>query len=203
MICSGWLAGWWLGWVGSAAPAAGRPPAASGPASCPCCLWACSRPPSALVDDAHDGTHPAGGSSTHFFGRALPQATLCIWDDPPARYALVARPLVIAPGCLPSCCGGRAADRQPLRPPCALTGTGTRVWGVNATAAVTVTIAYGAKVVKGTSVAPGAGGSWMVTLPAMEAALTSTVTATDGKTTDRLLDVAVGDVLLCGGQSNM
>ena len=43
--------------------------------------------------------HSAGGSSTHFFGRALPQATLCIWDDPPARYALVARRLVIAPGC--------------------------------------------------------------------------------------------------------
>ena len=56
---------------------------------------------------------------------------------------------------------------------------------------------------KATSSAPGPGGSWMVTLPNMDAALTSTVTATDGKTTDTLTDVAIGDVLLCGGQSNM
>ena len=43
----------------------------------------------------------------------------------------------------------------------------------------------------------------MVTLPNLDAALTSTVAATDGKTTDTLTDVAIGDVLLCGGQSNM
>ena len=37
----------------------------------------------------------------------------------------------------------------------------------------------------------------------MDVAATSTVTATDGKTTDTLTDVAWGEVLLCGGQSNM
>ena len=75
-------------------------------------------------------------------------------------------------------------------------GEGTRVWGANATGKVTVTVTGG---IKATSQAPGPGGSWMVSLPNMAAALTSTVTATDGKTTDTLTDVAIGDVLLCGG----
>ena len=75
-------------------------------------------------------------------------------------------------------------------------GEGTRVWGANATGPVTVTVTGG---ITASSGKPGPGGSWMVSLPNMEAALTSTVTATDGKATDTLTDVAIGDVLLCGG----
>jgi len=40
----------------------------------------------------------------------------------------------------------------------------------------------------------------MVTLPNLDVALTTTVAATDGKTTQTLTDVAIGDVILCGGR---
>ena len=83
--------------------------------------------------------------------------------------------------------------------PCA-PGAGTRLWGANATGPVTVTVSTGAKA---TSAAPTEGGAWSVSLPNVDVAATSTVTATDGKTTDTLTDVAWGEVLLCGGQSNM
>jgi hypothetical protein len=83
-------------------------------------------------------------------------------------------------------------------------GAGTRLWGANATGPVTVTVSTGgAKRAKATSAAPAAGGAWSVSLPAVAAAQTSTVTIPDGQTTDTLSDVAWGDVLLCGGQSNM
>ena len=42
-------------------------------------------------------------------------------------------------------------------------------------------------------------GRWIATLPEIDAAHTSTVTATDGINIDILNDVAWGDVLLCGG----
>ena len=83
--------------------------------------------------------------------------------------------------------------------PCA-PGAGTKLWGANATGPVTVTVSTGAKA---TSAAPTEGGAWSVSLPNVDVAMTSTVTASDGKTTDTLTDVAWGEVLLCGGQSNM
>ncbi len=76
-------------------------------------------------------------------------------------------------------------------------GEGTRVWGTNAAGPVTVTVSGGIKATSGQPSRPH--GSWIVSLPNMAAALTSTVAATDGNTTDTLTDVAIGDVLLCGG----
>jgi hypothetical protein len=70
------------------------------------------------------------------------------------------------------------------------------MWGANATGPVTVTVGAA----KATSPSPGPGGSWMVTLPNLDVALTTTVAATDGKTTQTLTDVAIGDVILCGGR---
>jgi len=82
-------------------------------------------------------------------------------------------------------------------------GHGTRVFGGNASAAVTVTVAVpGGATVTATS-PPPSNGSWLVALPAVSAAPSSVVTATDGSVTDTLDDVAWGEVLLCGGQSNM
>lgn len=46
-------------------------------------------------------------------------------------------------------------------------------------------------------------GSWLVTLPPLAAARSVVIEASDGKSQARLASVAVGDVLLCGGQSNM
>eukprot|EP01051_Picozoa_sp_SAG22_P009109 SAG22_NODE_736_length_7533_cov_9.168281_1_plen_398_part_00 len=79
-------------------------------------------------------------------------------------------------------------------------GSGAKIWGSNATAAVKVTVSGGAAA---TSPAPGPGGAWIVSLPLLAAAESATVTVTDGVTTETLTDVAIGDVLLCGGQSNM
>ena len=86
-------------------------------------------------------------------------------------------------------------------------GAGTRIWGTtNATAAVTVTVTDGSTgaVLASVKSAGPSGGKWMVTVAAgVDATMNSTVTATDGVAVDSLADVAWGDVLLCGGQSNM
>lgn len=104
--------------------------------------------------------------------------------------------------------GGRAAgalfQRPQFGPGMILQrGAGTRLFGNGATAAVKVTVAVnGATVAEATSGAP-VSGRWVVSLPSVAAAASSTVVATDGASTDTLTDVAWGDVLLCGGQSNM
>lgn len=84
-------------------------------------------------------------------------------------------------------------------------GAGTRVFGTDASGPVkvTVTVATGSPPITATSAPPGPKGDWVVTLPLVAAANSSTVSATDGAHTDTLHDVAWGDVLLCGGQSNM
>ena len=91
----------------------------------------------------------------------------------------------------------------------------TKVWGVGAKPGATVTVT-----VKPASAGSGGGGdrslalstaaatagddgAWTTTLTPVAAAASTTVTATDGAATATLRDVAFGDVLLCGGQSNM
>ncbi len=54
-----------------------------------------------------------------------------------------------------------------------------------------------------TEVTAGANGSWRATLPAMPAGGPYTLSATSGAAATTLKDIMVGDVYLCGGQSNM
>lgn len=84
-------------------------------------------------------------------------------------------------------------------------GAGTRIWGAGAAGPVTVTVKTAAgTLATAVSTAPAAtGGAWSVSMPAVGAQNATTVTATDGKATETLVDVAWGEVLLCGGQSNM
>eukprot|EP00036_Acanthoecidae_sp_10tr_P013724 CAMPEP_0206288726 /NCGR_PEP_ID=MMETSP0106_2-20121207/1760_1 /ASSEMBLY_ACC=CAM_ASM_000206 /TAXON_ID=81532 /ORGANISM="Acanthoeca-like sp., Strain 10tr" /LENGTH=598 /DNA_ID=CAMNT_0053719279 /DNA_START=1 /DNA_END=1797 /DNA_ORIENTATION=+ len=85
-------------------------------------------------------------------------------------------------------------------------GNRTALWGHGAHAGqVTVTIDPGPSgatvTAKGLAVNNG---SWSVVLSGLVAAQTATVTATDAAGHKAsLTDVAIGDVLLCGGQSNM
>jgi sialate O-acetylesterase len=53
------------------------------------------------------------------------------------------------------------------------------------------------------STVAGPAGNWSVSLPAIPEALSSVLTVTCGSSTATLNDVAVGELLLCGGQSNM
>ena len=81
-------------------------------------------------------------------------------------------------------------------------GTDTLVFGYNAAAPVTVKVEINGTETHAVSGSPDAAnnGRWIATLPNIKAAHSSTVTATDGKVTDTLNDVAWGDVLLCGGK---
>lgn len=75
------------------------------------------------------------------------------------------------------------------------------IWGTApAGAPVTVRIAE-----RSVSVAAGVDGKWRATLPAMQAGgpYTLEVTGSGGTAAQRLSDIMVGDVFLCGGQSNM
>lgn len=91
-------------------------------------------------------------------------------------------------------------------------GTGTKVFGTGATAGATVTVhlegedcsthCHQKVLAEGTATAK-ADGTWVASLDAISARSTATLTASDGKDTLSIEDVAVGDVLLCGGQSNM
>ena len=81
-------------------------------------------------------------------------------------------------------------------------GTGTLVFGYNAAAPIHLKIVFNNNTeTSAISNAPDAAnnGRWIATLPEIDAAHTSTVTATDGINIDILNDVAWGDVLLCGG----
>ena len=86
-------------------------------------------------------------------------------------------------------------------------GSNTAVWGEGAKPRSTVTVSVGtttADVVGAiaTTTADVVGG-WRVVLPTVEAAESTTLSVTDGESNATLRDVAFGDVLLCGGQSNM
>ena len=65
----------------------------------------------------------------------------------------------------------------------------------------TVTVRLDDKDVASTTVSDS--GEWSVQLPATDASLDRSITASDGNTTLTLRNVAFGDVYLCSGQSNM
>ena len=86
-------------------------------------------------------------------------------------------------------------------------GSTTQVWGAGAAAgaAVTVTVGSGPSAKTATSTAT-ATGSWQATLPDTPATLSTTLSVRasgSSSAATSLRDVAFGDVLLCGGQSNM
>ena len=53
------------------------------------------------------------------------------------------------------------------------------------------------------STVAGPAGNWTVSLPGVPEALSSALSVTSGSSTTTLKDIAVGELLLCGGQSNM
>ncbi len=74
-----------------------------------------------------------------------------------------------------------------------------RVWGTGAAnASLTVTIAN-----QSVTATAGADGKWKATLPALKAGGPYSLTVSDGQATTMLNDILIGDVYLCGGQSNM
>lgn len=73
------------------------------------------------------------------------------------------------------------------------------VWGT-AGAAQSVTVALGDHQVRATADAQG---QWRATLPAMPAGGPYRLTASDAAGATSLADIKIGDVYLCGGQSNM
>ena len=93
-------------------------------------------------------------------------------------------------------------------------GAGTRLWGAGAAGPVTVTVKVGGSTLATAVSTPPTGprctshpsktcGMWSVSMPAVAAQNSTTVTAADGNTTSSLVDVAWGEVLLCGGQRSV
>ena len=82
-------------------------------------------------------------------------------------------------------------------------GLGTKVWGDGAAPHANVTVVLTASATVSGAGAASASGSWIVEMPLLTAAASTMVRASDGHTDAALTNVAVGDVLLCGGQSNM
>ena len=93
-------------------------------------------------------------------------------------------------------------------------GAGTRLWGAGAAGPVTVTVKVGGSTLATAVSTPPTGprctshpsktcGVWSVSMPAVAAQNSTTVTAADGNTTSSLVDVAWGEVLLCGGQRSV
>lgn len=73
------------------------------------------------------------------------------------------------------------------------------IWGTGAAnASLTVTIAN-----QSVTATAGADGKWKATLPALKAGGPYSLTVSDGQATTTLTDILIGDVYLCGGQSNM
>lgn len=81
-------------------------------------------------------------------------------------------------------------------------GTGTMVWGSGGSPLAVVKISLtpigGNAVVANTTV--GTNGNWSLPMPTLVAAKSATLEADDGETSTSLKNVAVGDLLLCGGQ---
>ena len=90
---------------------------------------------------------------------------------------------------------------------------GAKVWGAGAAPSSTVTVSVvpssGEAAAAAAAAAPTAvaqvkaspSGDWMAVVTAV-AAQSVTLKASDGTHTATLADVAIGDVVLCGGQSN-
>ena len=81
-------------------------------------------------------------------------------------------------------------------------GAGTKVWGSGARPGSAVTVTVGGVAAAGRTTATAAG-DWLCTLPTLPAMAATALRASDGAASAALADVAVGEVLLCGGQSNM
>ena len=81
-------------------------------------------------------------------------------------------------------------------------GASTVVWGRGAAPASTVTVTVGGVTSVSKTIA-GPTGEWNVMLPMVGAMDSTSLSASDGTSTTTLQDVAFGDVVLCGGQSNM
>jgi sialate O-acetylesterase len=73
------------------------------------------------------------------------------------------------------------------------------VWGT-ATPNAAVTVNINGRTASATG---GADGKWRVSLPALPAGGPYALSVSDGQTTTTLNDILIGDVYLCGGQSNM
>ena len=82
---------------------------------------------------------------------------------------------------------------------------GAKVWGTGAAPSATVTVSVFPSPSKAATasaqVQASPSGEWMAVLRAA-AATSATLKASDGTHTATLADVAIGDVILCGGQSN-
>ena len=81
-------------------------------------------------------------------------------------------------------------------------GEATVIWGVGATAGATVTVSVHGVTGVGTTTAEKSG-EWRATLPPVGAMESTSLSVSDGTSSATLRDVAFGDLILCGGQSNM
>jgi sialate O-acetylesterase len=83
-------------------------------------------------------------------------------------------------------------------------GKGTMVWGSGADALTAIKVSL--TPVDGNPIVAmaksNAGGNWSVTLPTIAAAKSATLNASDGGSFASLKNIAIGDLILCGGQSN-
>lgn len=78
-------------------------------------------------------------------------------------------------------------------------GAATKVWGTGATPHATVTVRVHGVTEAATATA-NADGTWLAHMPELPAMAATQLTASDGKAHAALADVAIGDLLLCGGQ---
>ena len=131
-------------------------------------------------------------------------------QPPPPRWPATA---VVLSLLVASCSGGSALSLAPLfgegmilqRAEAGGDGGGTAVWGSGATphTSVIVTIAVTGGTTTRATAPAAADGNWTVLLPGLVAAAHARLDVSDGASTFALSDVAIGDVILCGGQSNM
>jgi len=84
-------------------------------------------------------------------------------------------------------------------------GESTRIWGASASpgSRVKVTVSGSDGLIAKAHTTADSAGAWELSLPAVAASWSVTVAAADDVSKVELHDVAFGDVLLCGGQSNM
>jgi sialate O-acetylesterase len=85
----------------------------------------------------------------------------------------------------------------------------TEVWGTGAAGGAEVKVTAGAdvevydRVKRVATTTASANGDWTATLLNIPATMSTTLAVNDGTSSTKLTDVAFGDVIVCGGQSNM